>query len=159
MLTVTPTIGEDGYITLKIKPEVSNVVRELETAQGNSIPIVGTQEAETTVMVKDGMTIIMGGLIQDKQVKTTSKIPIIGSIPLLGIPFRKEYDKIQKGELVIFLTPHIVTGDIDLNTPSKEMMEYLASLEEVEIEAANSEQEPVPEVEDTEPRKRRIGSR
>ena len=159
MLTVTPTIGEDGYITLKIKPEVSNVVRELETAQGNSIPIVGTQEAETTVMVKDGMTIIMGGLIQDKQVKTTSKIPIIGSIPLLGIPFRKEDNKIQKGELVIFLTPHIVTGDIDLNTPSKEMMEYLASLEEVEIEAANSEQEPVPEVEDTEPRKRRIGSR
>jgi len=129
-LKVTPTIGEDGFVTLKIKPEVSNVAREILTSQGNTIPIVATQEAETMVMVKDGITVIMGGLIEDQQKKTTKKIPIIGSIPILGVPFRKQEDKILKNELVIFLTPRIVSGNVDLNTPSPEMVKYIEDVEQ-----------------------------
>ena len=144
MLTVTPTISNDGFIIMKIKPEVSNVAEKLTTAEGNEIPIVQTQEAETTVKVKDGATIIMGGLILDGQTKTTSKIPIIGSIPLLGIPFRKEYNKIAKDELVIFLTPNIVSGDIDLTTPSPKLMNYLAGIEETIEGAGNAEEVVVP---------------
>lgn len=140
LLTVTPTIGEDNYITLKIKPEVSSVERTLTTAEGNQIPIVATQEAETTVMVKDGATIIMGGLIQDQQQKTTSKIPILGSIPILGVPFRQEHNVIKKNELVIFITPHLVTGELDLKTPSPEMLDYLDRLQE-EMEAASGEED------------------
>lgn len=138
LLTVTPTIGEDGFITLKIKPEVSNVARTVRTASGNEIPIVATQEAETTVMVKDGTTVIMGGLIEDQQKKTTYKIPILGSLPILGIPFRKEINDIVKNELVIFLTPHIVSGDVDLNTPSPEMIKYLEDVEKRTQNAGHS---------------------
>lgn len=137
-LKVTPTIGEDGFVTLKIKPEVSNVARTITTAQGNQIPIVATQEAETVIMVKDGSTVIMGGLIEDQQRKTTQKIPILGSLPILGIPFRREENAVHKNELVIFLTPHIVTGDVDLTTPSPEMVKYLESIKEERQKAADS---------------------
>jgi MSHA type pilus biogenesis protein MshL len=146
-LKVTPTIGEDGFITLKIKPEVSSVARELKTAQGNVIPIVATQEAETTIVVKDGSTVIMGGLIEDHQVKRTDKVPIIGSLPILGVPFRREADKIKKNELVVFLTPHVVSGEMDLNSPSPEMMQYLESLDQEKQKAAEKvdfQDKPIP---------------
>lgn len=127
-LTVTPTIGQDGYITLKIKPEVSNVVG-YGPPGNNTIPIVATQEAETVIMAKDGSTVVMGGLIEEQQKKTTQKIPILGSIPILGIPFRKETNELDKSELVLFLTPHLATGDVDLNTPGPEIVEYLENVE------------------------------
>ena len=136
ILTVTPTINDDDFITIEIKPEISHVSDTLITSQGNTIPIVATQEAETIVMVKSGTTILMGGLIEDRHLKTTRKIPFIGSIPLLGIPFRSETSTIRKNELVIFLTPHIVTGDIDLNTPSPKMLKYLEKIAAEEKQAA-----------------------
>jgi len=146
LLTVTPTINEDDFVSLKIKPEISHVAEKLRTSQGNLIPIVATQEAETVVMVKDGTTIVMGGLIEDQQLKTTKKIPIIGSIPILGVPFRQESNSLKKNELVIFLTPRIVTGDIDLSSPSTKMVEYLDSIKEEQQQATDEtvfQQEPV----------------
>jgi MSHA type pilus biogenesis protein MshL len=113
-LTVLPIINEDGYVTMKIKPEVSSVARYLTTSDKNQIPIVDTTTAETTVMVKDGTTIIIGGLIKDETVRTTKKVPLLGDIPLLGIAFRQVKEEKEKTELVVFLTPHIVTGDKDM---------------------------------------------
>ncbi|MFC1700001.1 hypothetical protein ACFL1I_08640, partial [Candidatus Omnitrophota bacterium] len=69
-LAVTPTINSDGFVTMKIKPEISSVVSTLETTSNNKIPIVDTSTAETTVMVKDGSTIIIGGLRRDEEVYT-----------------------------------------------------------------------------------------
>jgi len=135
ILTVTPTIGDDEFITLKIKPEVSSVARTITTAEGNQIPIVRTQEAETTVMVKDGTTILLGGLIEDQQVKTTNRIPILGSIPILGIPFRHVSNQVVKNELVIFLTPRIATGDVDIVSPSPELQRYIEKVEDKGKEA------------------------
>ncbi len=113
-LHVTPTINEDGFVTMKIRPEVSSVGRTLTTSDGDEIPIVDTTTAETTVMVKDGHTIIIGGLIKDETVRTTKKIPILGDIPLLGMVFRQIDENKEKTELVVFLTPHIITGDKDM---------------------------------------------
>lgn len=113
-LYVTPTINEDGFVTMKIRPEVSSVARILTTSDGDEIPIVDTTTAETTVMVKDGHTIIIGGLIKDETVRTTKKIPILGDIPLLGMVFRQIDEDKEKTELVVFLTPHIITGDKDM---------------------------------------------
>ena len=81
------------------------------TSTGNTVPIVATQEAESSILVKDGVTIVMGGLIQERTLKTTSKIPFLGDIPILGIPFRKLIKEVDKTELVLFLTPTIVQGD------------------------------------------------
>jgi len=110
-LYVTPKINEKGFITMKIRPEVSSV-----TSFTDGIPIVETSQTETSVLVKDGVTIVIAGLIKDERIKTTKKVPLLGSIPLLGIPFRSSQEKLIKTELVVFLTPHIISGEI----PTKE---------------------------------------
>lgn len=110
-LYVTPTINKDGFITMKIRPEVSTVGSTLTTSQGNVIPIVDTSEAETSVMIKDGVTIVIGGLMKDKVEKHQRKFPLLGDIPLLGGLFRKTSKETLKKELVIFLTPHLITGE------------------------------------------------
>ncbi|MFH1282895.1 MAG: secretin N-terminal domain-containing protein [bacterium] len=111
-LFVTPTIGEDNFIKMKIRPEVSSVDREMTTGQGNSIPIVRTSETETTVLVKDGVSIVIAGLIEDRKLDTQSQIPILGHIPILGYLFRSTSKVKAKTDLVVFLTPHIVNGNI-----------------------------------------------
>ncbi len=110
--SVTPTINSEGYITMKLKPEISSVVRTLTTPSKNQIPIVDTSIAETEVMVKDGSTLIIGGLRTNQKQFSNDQIPFLGRIPILGEPFkrRSKDDKLQ--ELVVFITPHIVSGDV-----------------------------------------------
>ncbi|MDP8266524.1 MAG: secretin N-terminal domain-containing protein [Candidatus Aceula meridiana] len=113
-LYVTPKIHGDGYVTLKIKPEVSSVTRYLTTSTNNEIPIVDTSQAETTVTIKDGVTIVLGGLIKDEDIDNVNKVPLLGDIPFLGAVFRNKSQTTRKTELVIFLTCHIVGGDVDV---------------------------------------------
>lgn len=110
-LYVTPTISENGFVALKIRPEVSSIVGEVTTAKNNKIPIVETAEAETRVLVKDGKTLVIGGLMKDETMLTKQKVPILGDLPILKVFFSNRSDRIQKTELVILLTPHIVSGD------------------------------------------------
>jgi type II secretory pathway component GspD/PulD (secretin) len=111
-LYVTPTIGDDGYITMKIRPEVSSVDRILRTSQNNPIPIVRTSESETTVMVKDGITITIAGLIEEREINKVEGVPLLCKIPILGYLFTNTSKQKEKTELVIFLTPRIMTGDV-----------------------------------------------
>ena len=113
-LTVTPTINREGFVTMKIKPKISSLGTPLDTATNNKIPVVSTSETETTVMVKDGTTILIAGLIEDRDVHREDKIPFLGDIPILGNFFKRETsgnDTLpEKQELVIFLTPYIING-------------------------------------------------
>lgn len=109
-LFVTPTINQDNFVTMKIKPEVSSAAEKYTTSKGERIPIVSTSEAETSVMVKDGITIIIGGLRKDEKSKTVKKVPVLGDIPLLKFFFQNKSDESKKTELVILLTPHIISG-------------------------------------------------
>jgi len=112
-LHVTPTIHDDGYITMKIKPEISNEEPTLYPVPGSgSIPIVDTDEVQTTVRVKDGITIIIGGLMKDELSNTKTKVPILGDLPFFGRAFNTEDRLANKTEIVIFLTPHIINGDV-----------------------------------------------
>ncbi|MDD3906279.1 MAG: TonB family protein [Candidatus Omnitrophica bacterium] len=114
-LYVTPTINKDGFVTMKIKPEVSSSTDNYTYGSpSTTVPIVQTTQAETSVTVKDGTTIIIGGLIKDERTSTVDKIPVLGDIPIIGKAFQKTNDRVQKQELVVFLTPHIVTGEYDL---------------------------------------------
>ena len=112
-LYVTPTINRDNFVTMKIRPEISSSERVDITSENQvtQIPIVSTSETETTVMVKDGVTIIIGGLRKDSRTKTVKKIPLLGDIPWLGALFRSTSDELIKNELVILLTPHITSGE------------------------------------------------
>jgi hypothetical protein len=98
---------------MKIKPEVSSseTKKIISEDQETEIPIVTTSEAETTVTIKDGVTIIIGGLRKDQRKKTVKKIPLLGDIPLVGFFFRNTSDELTKSELVILLTPHIMSGE------------------------------------------------
>ncbi|MCM8789414.1 MAG: hypothetical protein NC916_00115 [Candidatus Omnitrophica bacterium] len=109
-LNVTPTIGKDGYITMRIKPEVSDTGIPLTTASGNIIPIVSTSETETVVKVKNGSTIMIAGLMKEQKSDTIKGIPVLSRIPLLGVLFGNRIKNPTKTELVIFLTPQIISG-------------------------------------------------
>lgn len=145
-LYVTPVINADGYVTIRVRPEVSSVPSFYEYGTPTKkIPIVSTSEAETTVMVKDGTTIIMAGLMKDKKEKTINKIPLLGDIPLLGHVFRKTNDKVTKTELVVLLTPRLFSGDELLEYKSltnvKEVIEPIkeAKLKEAIVEKENTQ--------------------
>ncbi len=114
-LYVTPTIHGDGWVSLKIRPEVSSVERQLETAQKNKIPIVRTSEAETQVLVQDGVTIIIAGLIEDRHERSRQQVPGLGDIPLVGAAFSGRTRSHKKTETVIFLTPHVLAGGAPLS--------------------------------------------
>jgi len=111
-LYVTPAINRDGFVTMKIRPVVSSAIYKDLTSGGttSTVPIVSTSEAETAVMVRDGTTIIIAGLMKDEKTKTVNKVPVLGDIPFLGGLFRNTSDEVKKTELAIFLTPHILSG-------------------------------------------------
>jgi len=110
-LNVTPRISKNGYVTLKIHPEVSSARR---VAEVNNSLAVDTTQADTTVVVKDGKTIVLGGLIKDSESDVVSKVPLLGDIPLLGLFFRSKAKVTTKREIVVFITPHILENKDEL---------------------------------------------
>jgi len=109
-LVVVPTIGSDGFITMKIKPEVSSVKDTLTTTAGSVVPIVQTSQSETVVKVKDGHTLIIGGLLKQEDTDDSSGLPKLSRMPFLGHLFGSKTKESKRTELVIFITPTIITG-------------------------------------------------
>ncbi len=109
-LSVTPTINDNGYVTMSLKPEISTVTKSI-SSQGGGIPQITKTEVETNVMVKDGMTIVLGGLKKEQKVLTRKGIPVLMDIPLVQGLFSSRSESIESSETVIFITPHIVTGN------------------------------------------------
>lgn len=142
-LAVTPTINDEGYITMKIKPEISSVVDYLITPTKNKIPIIDTSTAETTVLVKDGSSIIIGGMRREDKTKAEEGLPFLSKIPILGFFFKKSSTETERTELLIVITPRIVSGDVlvagdDDNRNfgydvTKEYKEYPAFTEETDF--------------------------
>jgi type IV pilus assembly protein PilQ len=104
-LSVRPTVNADRRITLKVKPEVSNAVTG--TGGVNLPPNVNTRDAETTVVLRDGETIAIGGLIQENTAKIVTGVPLLMSIPIIGYLFKSTSDRKLRTELIVFLTPKI----------------------------------------------------
>jgi len=102
-LRVTPTINADGYITLSVHPEVSSVSALLDAG-----PRITTREADTTVRIKEGDTLVIGGLIKQEDNRTESRIPILGYIPILGRLFSNSSKDQTQIELAVFITPKIL---------------------------------------------------
>ena len=115
-LGVTPRINEIGFITCDIRPEVSSVLGWYDSnpslAEGQTgVPVVKKSYAETSITVKDGVTIIIAGMIDEQQTKTRISVPFLGKIPLLGVLFRSDEISSENTETVVLLTPRVVTGD------------------------------------------------
>ncbi len=121
-LEVTPQIGEDNFVTMKIHPEVSTARR---VAEVDNVVAKDTTQADTTMMVKDGETIILGGLIKNDKKSTINKVPLIGDIPIIGLLFQnKSYQDVKK-EVLVFITPHILTSDNRQNISRQKYQESI----------------------------------
>ena len=107
-LEITPWVSASGEVTTEIRPEFSTPVGELNPEVP---PTINSRVLDSTVRLHDGETIILGGLIQDASVVSYDKVPVLGSIPLIGRLFRSTSRKAKKSELMIFLTPHVFYGD------------------------------------------------
>ncbi|HTO91065.1 MAG TPA: secretin N-terminal domain-containing protein [Candidatus Sulfotelmatobacter sp.] len=103
-LRITPLINADGFITTKIEPEVSSAsFRPL-----SDLPVINTRQASTTVRLKDGNSVIIGGLLSENKTTNITKVPLLGSIPGLGVLFQHHSITSQKTDLVIEVTPRIL---------------------------------------------------
>ena len=113
-LKIVPRIGADGFITMKIKPEVSSVKETITTALGSRIPIVQTSQSETVVKIKDGMMIMIAGMTKVENDDTIIGWPVLSKIPYLGVLFGYHLHSKSRTEVIIFLTPHLSSGDVGL---------------------------------------------
>ena len=107
---VTPHVNNTGYVTLDINPKITAIL-DFVTVENTSLPQLSSEEALTSVMIKDGETLVIAGLIKDQVSDVKKKIPILGDIPLLGLLFQKKETTSVKTDLLIFLTPHIITHE------------------------------------------------
>jgi len=119
-LAVVPTIGSDGFITMKIKPEVSSVQSTLTTTAGTTVPIVATSQSETVVKVQDGRMMIIAGLLKEEDTKGDTGLPKLSRMPILGHLFSTRTRRKKKTELVIFITPTIITGAVNVGREEKD---------------------------------------
>lgn len=105
---VTPHVNSAGFITLEIAPTVTDIL-DYVTVENTQLPRLSAESAITNVMIQDGQTLVIAGLIKDKTDDIKKRVPFLGDIPVLGKAFQKSNQTTSKTELLIFLTPHIIT--------------------------------------------------
>jgi general secretion pathway protein D len=111
-LTIRPTINQDGYVSLLIQQEVNAATTEVLF----DAPVISTREAATQVLVKDGQTIVLGGLRDRQRNANQSGIPVLSHIPILGGLFGRADRSTSETELYLFLTPRILKTDADADS-------------------------------------------
>ena len=113
-LVVKPSVNKDNFITLAVKPEISNKVGDqsfsIPGGSGGSVvsPIIDTRSLESNVLIKSGDTLAIGGLLQDEVVKSRTKVPVMGDIPIVGYLFQSRSNVRTKRNLLVFVTPTII---------------------------------------------------
>jgi len=106
-LQIQPRIADDGYVTSHIFAEVSSVTAFIP-ANGSQVPQISLRQVNTSATVKDGTPFVIGGLLQDNEIRNMSKIPILGDIPLIGGLFRARHDTATRTSLYIMITPRVI---------------------------------------------------
>jgi general secretion pathway protein D len=111
-LTLIPTINDDGYVSVQLLQEVSSLTNQTVQAALNA-PVITTREASTRAIVRDGQTVVIGGLIGTSQERIESGVPILRDLPLLGYLFKRQTTSKARTELAIFITPYIIRTDAE----------------------------------------------
>ena len=142
VMSVTPFIDQNEVVTLNVRPTISRIIGFVSDPNPaladadviSEVPVIQVREIESVLKIENGDTAVIGGLMQDQIDKSTSGVPILSSIPLLGALFRYQDDEYIKSELVIFIRP-VVTRDASLTGDFKEYRKYL--LEELRKDEAD----------------------
>lgn len=126
VLDILPRINEDGTVTLSVVQESTNLKPRNNSIQVGTtiIPIdsVDTANVDATVVAKNNCTIAVGGLIRTENSLAQSKVPLLGDIPVLGLPFRRKEKAAKKTELILLITPHILYGKGDDSDVTRQLM-------------------------------------
>ena len=107
-LHVTPTITSDNRVFMKLKILKDAVARLVPNPGGGFVPQIDHREIDTSVLVGNGQTVVLGGVYEFQNEHDVTKVPFLGDIPILGALFRDKVDKNSKAELLVFITPHIL---------------------------------------------------
>lgn len=105
-LRLRPFISSDGLIRMEVHPELSD--GSVDTSSGFTLPNKEVTQVTTNVMVRDGCTVVIGGLIDERLGTTTTQVPLFGSLPVVGVAFRHKEETIERRELLVLITPRIV---------------------------------------------------
>jgi type II secretory pathway component GspD/PulD (secretin) len=112
-LDITPIITNNGELSVALHPVVNSLGGFL-----NGVPQISTRDTQTTVHLRDNETLVIGGLIQETMQHTESKIPVLGDLPLIGRAFRNQNRTTTRNELIIVVTPHLLSGSATTTVPS-----------------------------------------
>ena len=104
-LMFRPFISPDGLVRMEVHPERSSATIN----KGTGLPSLSTTEVMTNIMVRDGCTVVIGGLISEEAMESIDRVPLLSAIPLVGASFRNKAERTKRTELLVLLTPHIVT--------------------------------------------------
>jgi type II secretory pathway component GspD/PulD (secretin) len=109
VLSVTPQISGDGMINLSISPSLTERTGQATSRFGDTVPVLSVREADTLVRVHENETIVIAGLMNERTSKDRSRVPVLGDLPGIGGLFRRDAHSTRKTDLVILLTPTIMT--------------------------------------------------
>ena len=124
ILNVKPRVSSGGQVILEIEQEVSSVSNT--TTSGIDSPTISQRRIETSVIVTDGQTIALGGLIQESNNQTNTQVPGAGDVPVLGALFRNRSDKVAKTELLILITPRVIRNGQESRTVTDELRQRIS---------------------------------
>lgn len=141
-LKVTPHIGRDGQIVLDLEPEVSDVTTDwtrdsaeaAEDATVASLPVVTRRHAKTSVAIKDGQTVVIGGLLREQRRVMVEKVPLLGDLPGIGAAFRKVRKLKEQQEVIILITTHLMSdgrNSASSETATTLQQRYLSPLDAI----------------------------
>ena len=111
IFNVTPHVSNAGYVTLDVEPKITAIL-DFVTVENTSLPRLSNESAKTTVMVKDGETLVIAGLVKSQKTDTKKRTPILSDIPIVGLVFTKSEVSTTKTDMMVFLTPHIITPEV-----------------------------------------------
>jgi general secretion pathway protein D len=129
ILSVTPRVNVSGVVILELQQEVSNVVQsETRTSSEQATPTISTRQISSTVAIRSGETIVLGGLIQDNQNRSTSGLPFLSRLPIVGALFGTRGRSVNRTELLVLLTPRVIRDTEDARAITGELRRRLRSV-------------------------------
>ncbi|CAB1055953.1 General secretion pathway protein D [Olavius sp. associated proteobacterium Delta 1] len=162
ILKITPHVTEDRLVRMQINLEVTAIDQQATLTTSSTLPVTLKRTVDTTVIIKDQQTVVIGGLIDDTTTESESKVPVLGDIPLLGWLFRKQAEETIKTNLYVFLTPRVIKNPGEASGIFRQKKEQLDTIKGGEIKyydkhSEESEEsititEPIREPRGTEPR-------
>jgi general secretion pathway protein D len=138
ILTVTPRVADSGRVLLDIEQEVSDVVAT--TTSNIDSPTIKQRKVKTTVVVNDGDSLVLGGLMQQGTSRVREKVPLLCDIPVLGSAFRTTKENLRRTELLILITPRVVR---DLDEAGRVTEEFRQELREVSTKISRKRHTPL----------------